>query len=147
MPALLGPITAGIGLIALPFMYIFMHHAQAVAKEQGTICGVAVGYNDFADAVEQALAQGKIGIQDALTALTQTIAQAQSMLDPVAQTGPCNAGCGFKYALDALNLQAREKIYPALVPGSGLSALTSPTSGAGLALLAGGGLLAAKYAL
>jgi hypothetical protein len=144
LPSILGPITFGIGLLALPFIAIFRHHAQAVQKEQTTLCDVTYAWNQFADAVEAALQQGKISLADARTQAGSLGSEIDSALAGISKTNPCNAGCGVRYAVKALVLYNQEVIYPSLVPG-----LLGGTAGkVGLGVLAlGGGLLVAKAVL
>jgi len=112
----LGAATLGLSLIAIPFFAIAAHHAQAVATEQSTLCGVTNAWNGFADAVEIALSAGKAGLQDALVALKNTHDQLISALAGIEKG--INAAFFFHKALDALQIWNKEIIFPSLVPGS-----------------------------
>ena len=116
-------------------------HAQAVINEQATLCNVAVQYDQFADAMEQALAQGKIPLQDALTQLKSVTDSLEQGLASIEKK--YNAPYGYNRAVNALALFNKEVVYPSLVPGAVGSALNTLTSPSGL-LIAGGGLLGAK---
>jgi hypothetical protein len=107
--------TLGIGLLAMPLLSIFAHHAQAVAAEQGTLCGVAAGWNGFAMAMEQALPAGKIGNQDADTQIGQLHDQLIGMLSGIEK--PVNAAAHYHKALDALLIFNREIVIPKLSGG------------------------------
>ncbi|SRR6266478_1787247 len=142
----LGAATLGIGLVALPILAILAHHAQAVAQEQSTLCAVTNSWNAFADAVETQLAQGKIGIQDAMAALPQIYQQLSDALRGI--TKGFNAGAYFQRALDALQPWNKEIVFPVYVPqstsvfGATGSAVAGAASNTGL-LLTGGGVVAA----
>jgi hypothetical protein len=109
-----GIITAGIGLVALPFILIFEHHAQAVAKEQHTLCDVVIAYDQFADQIEPLIQSGQITLQNAVQLLEQVQQQLQGALAGISQGSgkDCNAGCGFGYILNALVLYNIEVLYP-----------------------------------
>ncbi len=152
----LGGILAGAGQSSgLGLLSIFTHHAQAVATEQGTICDVSLNWAGFAQAVEQALQQSQIGLQDAITKLDQLHKSLTSELATVSNPVQKNAGYGYTKALDALTLFNKEAVYPSLVPGvvasllgstavgKAVSSMTSSKTGTG-ALVIGGGVVAAK---
>jgi hypothetical protein len=125
----------------------FAHHAQAKANEQGTICDVSNNWAGFASAIEQALQQKQIALQDAIVKLNQFHQGFTTSLLAIAK--PINAGYGYLKALDALALFNKEVVYPSLVPGVvssifGPSALGSKTGVGALAI--GGGVAAAKIA-
>lgn len=116
-------------------------HAQAVATEQATLCQVAIQYDNFADAIEQAIATGQMPLQDALAKLksvTDSLANGLASIEK-----QYNAPYGYHKAVNALALFNAEVVYPSLAPGVASSAVKALESPSGL-LLAGGGLLGAK---
>ncbi len=62
------PLVGGL-LQAVANFLPFAHHAQAVANEQATICDVTLNWSGFADAMEKALGDRTVALQDALTQL------------------------------------------------------------------------------
>jgi len=136
----------GEALSAIVNFLPFAHHTQAVANEQGTLCDVVMNYAGFADAIEQALQNRQLGLQDAATKVDQLEAQLQQELDTIAK--PINAGYGYKKCLSALVLFNKEAVYASLVPGaiSGvIKDLTGSKVGVG-AVAVGAGVGLAKVA-
>jgi hypothetical protein len=126
----------GNALAALVSALPFAHHAQAVETEQTTLCNSSSSWNQFADQIEQALAGGTIGLQDATTKMQQVVASLKGYTQKV--VNGINAGYGVEKALDALALFNAEVVYPSLVPGvassilgtsSPLAAVTAPVTG------------------
>lgn len=139
--AALGAAAAGAGLVLIPIMAIFAHHAQAVQTEQQTLCQVAIQYDQFADAIEQAIASGQVPLQDALAKLNSVLSSIDSGLASIEK--PYNAPYGYRRAVKALGLFNAEVVYPSLVPGIASKALGAIESPSGV-LAAGGAVLAAK---
>lgn len=122
------PVGGGGGLLSI-VAGIFQHHAQAVAKEQDTICLVTTTYNQFADQIEQMIKNGQIALQDAIVTLQKVYYQLVAQLAVIEGPGTsgCNAGCFFHSALDALLAFNKKYVYPSLVPAA-QSVATSGTS-------------------
>lgn len=116
-------------------------HAQAVINEQATLCNVAVQYDQFADAMEQALAQGQIPLQDALARLKSVTDSLEQGLASIEKK--YNAPYGYNRAVNALALFNKEVVYPSLVPGVIGNLANEIASPSGL-LIGGGALLTAK---
>ena len=116
-------------------------HAAAVRTEQATLCDVAIQYDQFADAIEQAIASGQMPLQDALGKLNSIINSLDSGLASIEK--PYNAPYGYRRAVKALGLFNTEVVYPSLVPGIASKALGAIESPSGV-LAAGGAVLAAK---
>lgn len=95
--AILGPATLGIGLLIGPLLGIIEHHAQAVATEDSTICGVANAVNQVIPQIDTAVASGTITAQQGISAMQSLVAQMSTALNKIAGPGdathPCNAGC------------------------------------------------------
>lgn len=160
------PISAGIAAIVGKITSLFgAAHAKAVLNEHKFLCSAMMQYNQFADAMEQAVAQGAISVPDAVSQMQSVCTQIRSGLSPVVK--PINAGYGMQLALDALKLMNAEVIYPALKPspvtgfingllGTGPSPANGPASAAstppdgvfntagGKVFLVGAGIVGAK---
>jgi hypothetical protein len=109
------PITGAILSVASQVFNIFgQAHAQAVATEQGDLCQAFIDYNSFASQVEAGIAQGALGIQDAIVALNGVVNQVIARVETIEK--PVNAAYGVHKALSALALFNKEMIYPSLVP-------------------------------
>jgi hypothetical protein len=91
------------------------HHAQAVATEQNTLCDVTNNWNGFCNAIEVAIQNGQIAVQDAIQRMqaisTQLQAEAQTVVN-----GKINSGYGVVMALKAMSLFNAEVVYPMLQP-------------------------------
>lgn len=136
------PFTFGLSSLFASILGIFGGaHAAAVRTEQQTLCGVAIQYNQFADAIEQAIAAGQVPLQDALVKLNSVMSSLDSGLASIEK--PYNAPYGYRRALKALGLFNQEVVYPSLVPGLASKALHAIESPTGI-LAAGGAVLAAK---
>jgi hypothetical protein len=123
-----------VGLAALPFAVWGMvnaHHKVAIAKEQATLCDVVVAANNFWDALESAMQQGKIVPDDAIAAIKQTEPQLLAAMKPIKKTSPCNAACEMEYALRAIDLYNVEVYYPSLrqAGASGIAGLIASIKG------------------
>lgn len=98
-----GPLTLGIGTAITSAVSaiesIFAHHAQAVADEQSTICGVAGYFNQAKQQIDNAVRSGQISPDAGVTYLTQVANQAKSGLSSIVKT--CNAACYFQGFLQA----------------------------------------------
>lgn len=105
-------------------------------KELQVDCAVVNAYNQFASAMEQALASGKIQLQDALSQLNAVCGQLDGQLQTLAGYNQVDfAPYSHAKALAALKLFNTEVVYPAMAQGSfGSSGL----------LWVGGGAVAAK---
>lgn len=119
----------GPGLLSI-LAGIFSHHAQAVAKEQETLCQVSTAYNQFADQIEQMLKTGQIALQDAIVTLQKVYYQLVAQLNTIEGPGTsgCNAGCFYHSALDALLAFNKKYVYPSLVPSAQAVALPGTSS-------------------
>lgn len=142
--AALSAVAGPLAIAVLPLAIlggILQHHAQAVARENSTLTSVTCAYNAFADAMEDALCAGKIGLQDALGQLKQAANALRQQLAQIEK--PVNAGYGWHKILDALELYNKEVVYPALVPGF-IGGLTGKAGSLGGLLAIGGGALLAR---
>lgn len=139
--------TFGAGLALIPIAMI-EHHSAEVALEQKVLCAVASGYNDFADQVETMLQNGQITLAQANSMADQMQQQIVSALSQGLKT--CNARCYYTYAIKALTMFCKEKLYPSLVPQAQTTAAI-PTATVSKAITSGtmtaiavAGLLLAK---
>jgi hypothetical protein len=97
-------------------------HANAVATEQTTICGVSVNYNSAVQGLEQAVEQGVMLPSQAASVLDQITAQLDAVLAGLAK--PCNASCIFRIGLRALNQYFDEQVFAALAPSVDIPGIT-----------------------
>lgn len=109
------PISKGIlsGMAAV-FGGFTAAHTAAVQTEQTTLCQVAVNYNQAAQGLEQAVEQGLMLPAQAASVMDQITQELDQVLAGIAK--PCNASCGFRITLAALDKYFGEQVYPALAP-------------------------------
>ena len=111
-----GGILAGVSQI---LGFFGAAHAKAVVNEQSTLCTVASNYDQFANAMEQALQTGQIPLQDATLKLQQLQNGLAGYLTQIEKQ--YNAAYGYHKALNALVLLNTEKVYPMLSSGGSSS--------------------------
>jgi hypothetical protein len=99
-------------------------HAQAVKKEEDTLCDVAGSYNKLALALEQAVATNSMSADQAAAAHGQLVSQLDSVCARIYKS--CNASCGFRIALKALGNFVPGIVYPALAPHSIIDTVLNP---------------------
>lgn len=97
------PLTFGIsiaiaGIVGI-FSTIFQHHAQAVAKEQSTLCTAVPAANNYFTVIDQAVASGQATAQQALQALASLSSDFRSAVSGIYKN--CNAACVMQMCLDA----------------------------------------------
>jgi hypothetical protein len=133
------PIVGGFaGGIASVIEGIFAHHATAVRNEQEAECMINQITAQAIPQIDAAVESGNITVAQGIAYHAQIVAQCKSVLRPVSGVGnsshPCNAGCVYGYALDALQYFA-EVYYMDLSPlGPGATApqTYSPASSASI---------------
>jgi hypothetical protein len=104
----IGLATFGVGLALLPLGFLFKHHAQAVAKEQATICQVSEGFSAELDSLHSAIQSRQITQEQANQILDQLQAAAWQALDTIYQE--CNASCYYKAAIKAIIMYEKVKV-------------------------------------
>jgi hypothetical protein len=140
------PIIGTIASLALlPFEIIFAHHAAAVAKEQSTNCGCWATFNQWLDAIDQAVQTQQVSPEQGITMVQQLYSQAVECVADVSAActpGHMNAACDLKAGASGLVL-LRQWMYmnlpqfnPALAP-SPLAGLLGSSSGAGTGMGSG----------
>ncbi len=72
---------------------IFAHHAQAVAREQSTLCAVIPQVNAFLDQIDQAYTLGQLSGPQAVQALETIYTQMNQGLAAIEKPTGCNASC------------------------------------------------------
>ena len=114
---IVGQIIAGVGAIFAGIGKIFSGHAQAVAREQGTLCSVVPEVNSALLAVDQDFAAGNIDYQQASIELDQIQAQFDAAVAPIRQDSPgkCNAACVIDRVVQA-EVIARKQTYTGHTP-------------------------------
>ena len=126
---------------------IFQHHAQAVKREQDTLCDVFTAFNSFADAAEANLQSGQWSVADADNALSQVHDQLTAEAGSIAHQ--FNAAYGVVKALDALQVFNSEKVFQERqgLLGSALNSLGSAVGGAAGSVGGNGGGVAKVLAV
>jgi hypothetical protein len=113
---IIGQVIAGIAAIVLPIIgSIFKHHAQAVAREQGTLCTIVPQINASLAQVDTAVAKGDISAAEADNELDAIDAQYWQATQSITQKGPntCNAGCDIGNLLDGIIVARKQKYHNA----------------------------------
>jgi hypothetical protein len=107
------PISKGIlaGVAAI-FGGFTAHHAQAVATEQQTLCGVSNAWNYVADQLEQGLAAARISAVQASGILENAYSQLNPQLNAIKKGQ--NAAWGYQIAMTALKSFSEQVVFPAL---------------------------------
>lgn len=131
------PIVGTIAALALlPFTIIFAHHAAAVAKEQSSNCAAWTEFNQWLDAVDNAVASGQVLPADGVTMCQQLYQQATSAVSGVSAActpGATNAACDLKAIANGCVL-LRQWMYSNLPQFTGaFSSALGTTSPAGAA--------------
>jgi hypothetical protein len=94
-------------------------HARAVANEQATLCAVTGAWNGFADSVEQQIRSGRLSLADAIKLLPSVVSQLKGALGPV--NDGQNFGWGFTFAIDALAIFYKERLWRSFESGQAAS--------------------------
>jgi hypothetical protein len=130
------PIVGTVAALALlPFEVIFAHHAAAVAKEQSSNCAAWVEFNQWLDAVDNAVETGQVLPADGVTMCQQLYQQASSAVSGVSAActpGNTNAACDLKAIANGCVL-LRQWMYsnlPQFNPASSSALATASPSGA-----------------
>lgn len=97
-PATFGISIAIAGIVGI-FSTIFQHHAQAVAKEQSTLCTAVPAANNYLNVIDQAVASGTASPQQGLQALDSLSSDFKSAVSGIYKS--CNAACVMQMCLDA----------------------------------------------
>lgn len=129
----------GAGLLIGPLLGIIQAHAQAVQKEQSTICGVVNAFNSTVPLIDQSVASGSITAAQGIQALNTFFSGLYGTLNSIAGAGssgnPCNAGCEFQSVLKT-HLDFAGTFYmdlsPLAVPAAAPGAYTPQTASAGV---------------
>lgn len=144
--AALAPWTLGISALIGIFPMIFAHHAQAVAKENQTICASVPACNNALQVIMQAVTNGQATPQQAISALQSLQSDFASQVSSIIKdnSSQCNAACVWKESLAAVVLVLSSQLQDlasaptastattAAVP----SAVTVPAGSSGLATVA-----------
>lgn len=105
--------TAGVGLAAVPILYIMQHHQAAVATEQSTICSVAEMVNQAIPATDYQVKTGAMSPNDGNTMMQYICQNAIQGLDSIKKT--CNAACVYEACLRA-HMDFAKVYYPGISP-------------------------------
>ena len=139
--AALAPFSAGISLaistIVGLFSTILAHHAQAVAKEQSTLCSAVPAANNYLNIIQSAVAAGQATPAQAIQALNSLSTDFDSAVSSIRKMGggSCNAACvmtlelrGIIAYLTAEYQQATAVTAAAAAPAVSSSSGSGPTS-------------------
>lgn len=106
------------------------HHQQAVAKERGTLCVEVPAANNALQAIDQAVQQGYLSPQQAISGLSTLVAQFQSAVSGILKgsdptSGQCNAACVMLSELRAAALE-KQSVYQDLAAAQAAAAAPPP---------------------
>jgi hypothetical protein len=91
--AMTGIPLPGLGQAIALIQSIFAHHAQAVAKEQDTICKVGGVIQQVLARYDMLVREGTYSPASAAAAIQHFLAQINGNLSTISTSNPCNAGC------------------------------------------------------
>ena len=111
------PISKGIlaGVAAI-FGGFTAHHAQAVATEQSTLCGVSNSFNYMMNQLEPALLSGQVSAVNASAIMHNAVPALNASLNSI-KSGQ-NAAWGYQIAMTALVNFCDQVVFPALEANS-----------------------------
>jgi hypothetical protein len=148
--AALGPLTMGISTIIGLLPIFFGHHAQAVKKEQSTLCTAVPAANNYLQVIDQAVQSGASSPADGVTALSSLLSGFQSQVQSImhgtspTSSGECNAACVMYSQLAAI-VAYRASVYQDMASqqaaspvGSALAPVTSALQSAQAAATSAG---------
>jgi hypothetical protein len=101
---IIGAATMGIGTIIGLYSIFQQHHAQAVAKEQSTLCAAVPAANNYLQVIEHAVASGAATPQQGIQALDSLLSDFKSSVGSILKmdASHCNAACYLIIALTAI---------------------------------------------
>jgi len=116
----LGPVTLGVSVAVSAIVGLFSvlvnHHAQAVQKEQSTLCSAVPAANNYLKIIQQAVSSGQASPQDAMSALDSLLSDFESNVSSIRQgsdptsSGECNAACVMQSELHAIVLVMKSQL-------------------------------------
>lgn len=110
--------SVGIGIVALPLIGIFTHHAQAVAQEQTIACQVSVAFNSTVPSIDEGVAGGQLSVEQGVQAMAVLTGELKKQLAGIVKV--CNLACGFTAFLNA-HMDFVRELYPKIAPRGLLS--------------------------
>jgi hypothetical protein len=132
----LGPVTLGISVAVSAIVGLFStlvaHHAQAVQKEQSTLCSAVPAANNYLKIISSAVASGQATPQDGIDALNSLLSDFESQVSSIRQgsdptaSGECNAACVMQSELHAIVLVMQSQLQDLIAAESGAPAPTLP---------------------
>lgn len=131
-PATLGISIAIAGIVGL-FGTILNHHAQAVQKEQSTLCSAVPAANNYLTIIDQALQSGQATPAEAIQALDSLESDFESAVSSIRKMGggSCNAACVMTLELRGV-VAYRTALYQELAATQAAApAPTNTTAGSG----------------
>jgi hypothetical protein len=101
---LAAPVTMGVSIAVSAIVGLFstlvQHHAQAVAKEQTSLCSAVPAANNYLQVIVQAVSSGLATPQDGIAALESLKGDFRSAVGSI--YNDCNAACVMNMELDAI---------------------------------------------
>lgn len=109
---------------------LFNHHAQAVAKERGTLCAAVPAANASLQQLSEYYVAGQISAATYVQGLNQTLSQFQSFTSAISSSvnwtgGTCNEGCIYNRALKGIVAKLTADLSAAAASGAGGEAIAS----------------------
>jgi hypothetical protein len=101
---IIGQVITGIAAVVMPIIgKIFQHHAQAVAREQGTLCTLIPQVNQVLLETDQAVTDGTLNVQQADAQLEAMVSNFDEAVAQITKDSgsTCNAGCVMKSVVRA----------------------------------------------
>jgi hypothetical protein len=142
--AALGPVTAGISIAVSAIVGLFStlinHHAQAVAKEQTTLCSAVPAANNYLNIIAQAVSGGLATPQDGIAALESLKGDFRSAVGSI--YNDCNAACVMNMELDAIIL-VMESQFQDMINAANATPATPAAAAPATVITAGGPNVAA----
>lgn len=124
----LAPFTLGISALIGLFPLLFGHHAQAVKKEQSTLCAAVPAANNYLQIINQAVQTRQATPAQAIAALNSLMSDFKSQVSSILKgsigTGTCNAAC-----VEIASLQAIVDYETSVYQDMASAGTTSVTSG------------------
>lgn len=89
----------------------FVHHAQAVAREQITLCSAVPEFDANLGQIESQLKAGNISATEADAYVDQAVSNFDTEVAGISQESgnTCNAGCVMRYEVKAVGQEVKEK--------------------------------------
>lgn len=141
-----GPATLGISIAIAGIVGIFgtlmAHHAQAVKKEQNTLCSAVPAANNYLNIIEQGVTSGQVTPAQAIQALQSLSSGFDTAVSSIRKMGGgmCNAACVMTEMLRAI-VEYRTSAYQDLEAAGAAIAASSGSTPISAAMVTSGSTL------